>query len=172
MGRDKLSLRFNGRTLLESAVSRFSGVFEDVFLSVADEGKYPFIGARRVVDIHPGAGPLSGLHAALSCLPGDGVFIVAGDLPYSCPHAAMLIAGLCGGHGACAIRLPDGRVEPLFGYYRKAALPFCEMALASGDYRMSAILHSAGARFVGPAELGGLWDDRIILNVNEPGVLG
>ena len=168
MGRDKLELTLNGRTLLESAVNRFSEVFDELYISVADAEKYRDIVAKRVVDIFRGAGPLSGLHAALESLPGDGVFLVAADLPFSCPLAAKHIIKLCEDNDACIIRLPDGRLEPLFGYYRKALLPMCEEAIKSGDYRMSELIFVSKTRFVDPAELGELWDDKMVMNINSP----
>jgi molybdopterin-guanine dinucleotide biosynthesis protein A len=168
MGRDKLDLTMGGQTLLESAVNRFSGVFEDVYISVADAAKYSDLSVRKVVDIFMGAGPMSGLHAALTSLPCDGVFLVAADLPYSCPYAAKRMIELCAGHEACLIRLPDGKLEPLFGYYRKSVLPRCDEAIRSGDYRMSELIYGAATRFVAPDELGELWDEKLILNVNYP----
>ena len=168
MGRDKLELVLDGRTLLESALSRFEAEFGDVFISVADPTKYPGVAARRIVDILPGAGPLSGLHAALKNLSCDGVFLVAADLPYACPLAAMRMIELCGEKDACLVRLPNGMLEPLFGYYRKTLLSKCEEAIKSGDYRMSEIVLGADTRFVAPSELGDLWDEKLILNINNP----
>ena len=168
MGRDKLALSINGETLLESAVRRFGAEFDEVCISVADKDKYPDITARRIVDVLPGGGPLSGLHAALTALPHDSVFLVAADLPFSCPLAAKRIIELCGGKEAAVIRLPDGKLEPLFGYYRKTLLPLCEKKIKSGDYRMTRLLNSADTRFISPEELGALWNETMILNINSP----
>ena len=168
MGRDKLALSIDGRTVLESAVNRFAGEFEDVYISVADANKYPEVTLRRIVDILPGAGPLSGLHAALSSLSCDGVFLIAADLPFSCPRAARRIIELCGNKEASAVRLPDGKLEPLFGCYRKTLLPQCFNMIESGDYRMTELLLNADTRFVSPGELGELWDEKLILNINRP----
>lgn len=168
MGRDKLDIPVDGKTLLGSAVGRFEADFEDVFISVADEKKYPGVTARRIKDILPGAGPMSGLHAALSTLPHRGAFLVAADLPYACPQAAKKMIKLCGDCEACVIRLPDGKLEPLFGYYDKTLLGSCENAIRTGDYRMSGVLYGANTRFVDTEELGDLWDERLILNINYP----
>ncbi|MDR0490090.1 MAG: molybdenum cofactor guanylyltransferase [Oscillospiraceae bacterium] len=168
MGRDKLLLEIDGLTLIQSAAARFEMEFEELYLSVADAEKYPEIAARRVIDIHSGAGPLSGLHAALATIPCDGVFLVAADLPYSSPPAARRIVELCGEKEACVIKLPDGRLEPLFGYYKKSLLHICEDAISSGDYRMSELLCRADARFIGSEMLGGLWCEELLYNVNYP----
>lgn len=168
MGRDKLEIPVDGNTLLESAVSRFETEFKDVYISVADGNKYPSLAVRRIVDILPGAGPMSGLHAALTTLPHHGAFIVAADLPYACPQVAKKLIELCGDREACVIRLPDGKLEPLFGFYRRTLLGSCENAIKAGDYRMTEVLYSADTRFVDPDELGELWDARLIMNINRP----
>ena len=168
MGRDKLELTLGGQTLLESIVCRFRESFEDVVISVSDPDKYSCVSGPRVIDILPGAGPLSGLHAALTLIPYGGVFLVAADLPYACPRAAKRIIELCGDKDACIIRHSGTKLEPLFGYYKKSLLRPCEEAITSGDYRMSAILADAGTRYVTPYELGELWDEKLILNINYP----
>ena len=168
MGRDKLTLTLGGVTLLESVASRFEEEFKDVFISVADTGKYPDIAVRKIADILPGAGPISGLHAALTVLPCDGVFLAAADLPYACPRAAKRIIELSEGYDACIVRLPDGKLEPLFGYYRKTLLPGCFDLIMSGNNRMSALISGANARFVSPEDLGELWSDKLIVNINYP----
>ena len=168
MGRDKLELALGGQTLLETVINRFNKEFEDVYLSISEKEKYPNIKVHRIEDILPGAGPLSGLHAALKSLPDDGVFLVAADLPFACPRAAKRIIELAGKKEACIIRLQDGKLEPLFGYYCKTLLPKCEEAIKTGDYRMSEIIQNSDTQFIAPHELGALWDERIILNINYP----
>ena len=168
MGRDKLMLDVGGLTLLETVVSRFSVEFEDVYISVADEEKYHDVKARRIVDIRRGAGPLSGLHAALTDIDCDGVFLLAADLPFASPKAAKRIIELCGNHEACIIKLPGGMIEPLFGFYRKTLLPLCEDALTSGDNRMSEIIYKANTKFISTEMLGDLWEDKLIYNINYP----
>jgi len=168
MGRDKLELLLDGRTLLESAVCRFGEEFEEVCISVADAAKYPDIKARRIEDIYQGAGPISGLHAALSTISAEGAFFVAADLPYSCPLAAKRLITLNGEHDACIIKLPDGRLEPLFGYYRKTLLPLCEKAILTGVFQIREMLFAANTRYLGPHELGDLWNEKLFLNLNYP----
>ena len=168
MGRDKLELDFGGRTMLQSVVDRFGAEFGEVCISVADPEKYAGIATRRITDILPGAGPLSGLHAALSQTRADGVFLVAADLPYAEPRAAKRIIELRGDCEACLIMLPDGKLEPLFGYYGNSLLGRCEEAILSGEFRMTEIIRNSAVRYVDISELGDLWDDKLILNINTP----
>jgi len=168
MGRDKLELSIGGETLLESSVKRFSEAFRDVFISVADAGKYPEITAQRIVDVLPGAGPLSGLHASLSAVAADGVFLVAADLPFASALLAKRIIGLTGDKEAGVIRLHDGKLEPLFALYRTSLLSRCEAAIVSGDNRMTGVIFSADTRYIDTGELGDLWDEKAIVNINSP----
>ena len=168
MGRDKLELMLEEGSLLESVINRFKEEFDDVYLSVADINKYSNITIPRIVDILPGAGPLSGLHATLKSLPGEGAFLVAADLPYACPKAAKRIIELCGEKAACLIKLTDGKLEPLFGYYKKTLLPQCEAAIESGEYRMTELIYNSDTRLISPLELGELLGERIIFNINYP----
>ena len=168
MGRDKLEMDFGGMSLLESAVQRFAEEFENVYVSIADADKYPEITANKVIDIYPGAGPLSGLHAALTLIPCDGIFLVAADLPYASAQTAKHMIEMCAENEACILRLPDGRLEPLFGFYRKSLRQSCGEQIKSGDNRMSQIIYSADTRYVSPQELGDFWDEKMIMNINYP----
>ena len=168
MGRDKLALTIEGQTLLEAAVNRFSAVFDSVYISVADAEKYADISAARIEDVYPGCGPLSGLHAALSAVAGDDVFLVAADLPFADPYAALEILRRRGSADACVIKREDGYIEPLFGCYSRAALPACEALLKSGDYKMRALLGRVDTKYISAGDLGSFWNERLLLNMNYP----
>lgn len=167
MGRDKLTLPLEGEALLQRALRRYRAVFPRVLVSVADMDKYPALGDARVADRYPGAGPMAGLHAALLAA-GDDVFLTAADMPFSDPAAAMRVAALCGRHAACVLTDGEGRWEPLFGFYRQAALPQAEALLASGRRSMAALLERVPVRALTAADLGDLWEPRLLLNVNNP----
>ncbi|MCL1835676.1 MAG: molybdenum cofactor guanylyltransferase [Oscillospiraceae bacterium] len=168
MGRDKLTLEVGGRTLLESVVGKFAEAFDAVYISVAEKGKYREVAVPEIVDIYSGAGPLAGLHAALSSIPCEGVFLVAADLPHATPDAAKRVVELCGSNDACVIKLHDGKLEPLFAYYKSKLLPDCEELLASGEFRMTELIYRANTKFIEPGQLGELWSQRLIYNINLP----
>ena len=168
MGRDKLRLLYGGETLLALAVRRFSAVFERVYLSVGNTESYPEIDCERVVDLYPGCGPMAGLHAALLKTPDEGVFLAAADLPFAEPLAALKIASLCGDCAAALLVTEDGHFEPTFGYYKKELLPAAERLLAAGRYKLLDFFEEAPLRRVLPEELGPLWRDGMLDNINYP----
>ncbi len=168
MQRDKLSLRVGKQTLLESAVGRFSNVFDTVLVSVADPDKYAQVKARKVIDIHKGCGPISGLHASLLTTEDDGIFLVAADMPFADPNAAKRIMELA---GDCDISLMVDRrmrYEPLFAYYRKTILSQVEAAISEGNYKLANLFDKVRVQIVSEAELGGLWNEKLLLNINYP----
>lgn len=168
MGRDKLMLPYGGKTMLEAAVERFSQAFDRVYISVASQSSYPGISAERVVDIFPNCGPMGGLHAALSVCPGEGVFLAAADLPFSSPEAAKKIIALCGASDAAMLVDGRGRCEPTFAYYKKTLLPAAEKLLEDKNYRMTALFDSGSVRKIQYGELGELWSEKILDNINFP----
>ena len=168
MKKDKMALPFGASSLLASCVSRFSECFDTVYLSVADAGKYPEIAAERLVDIYPGCGPISGLHAGLLRTEEDGVFLVAADLPYAEPRAALRLIALSEGCDVCVTADRQSRYEPLFAYYGKALLPRLEQALLRGEYKLVSLFDRVRVRVVTAEELGGLWHEKLLLNINYP----
>ena len=167
MGRDKLLMMLRGETLLDAAVRRFSEVFDRVFVSVSDPEKYSEVKAEKIVDIYKNCGPMGGLHAALTHTKAGGIFLVAADLPFSGPEAAKKIVELCGENDAALMRDHQGRYEPLFAYYKPTLLPVVEKMLAIGSHKMSVLLESARIKAITKADLGPLWKDNMLANINR-----
>ncbi|MBO4676476.1 MAG: molybdenum cofactor guanylyltransferase [Oscillospiraceae bacterium] len=169
MGRDKLRLPLEGEALLERALRRWTEVFPRVLVSVAEPDRYPWLGDRRVPDLHPGQGPMAGLEAGL-LQAGEPVFLTAADMPFSSPQAALRMAELCPEEAeACVLTDSEGRWEPLFGLYKPACLPAVQALLEAGRRSMMALLDRSRVESLRPRDLGELWDDRLLLNLNEPG---
>ena len=166
MGRDKLMLPQNGATVLERAVERFSRVFDRVCVSVDRPGRYPQIGADHVADVYQDCGPLSGIHAGLRACGPDGAFFAAADLPFSDPDLAVRLIEACPEDCLiCVAAGPDGRPEPLFGYYRTAAADAAEELLKSGDYRIRGLFARCPTRIM---DIGAGESGLAFANVNTP----
>jgi molybdopterin-guanine dinucleotide biosynthesis protein A len=89
-------------------------------------------------------------------------------MPFSDPLAAQRIIELTGERDIGALTDGNGRFEPLFAYYKKSILPIVERAIASGDYKLKTIFDKVSVKTVIREELGGLYSDRLLLNVNYP----
>ncbi len=168
MQRDKMELRFEKESFLASAVKRFSEYFDEVYISVADPCKYPDIQAKRFVDEWKNCGPMAGLHSGLKNSKDDGIFLVAADLPYAQALVAQRMIELAGTSDVCIMSDSQSRFEPLFGYYKKTVLPYVVAALQAGDYKIAALFDKVNLRVVTQAELGSLWNENLLLNINYP----
>lgn len=169
MGRDKLRLTLEGEALLERALRRWTAVFPRVLVSVGDPYRYPWLEDRRVPDLRPGQGPMAGLEAGL-LRADEPVFLTAADMPFSSPSAALRMHDLCPEEAeACVLTDEAGRWEPLFGLYKPEILPRIRELLDSGRRSMGALLDRSRVKILKPSDLGEAWEDRLLLNLNEPG---
>ena len=169
MGTDKLMLPQWDGTVLEQAVRRFAPVFDRVCVSVAWEDCYPGIRAEHIADEFHGCGPMAGIHAGLKHCGADGAFFAAADLPFSDPLAALMIIEKCPADAEICVPLgPDGRPEPLFGFYRASVLPRAEKLLREGKYRIRELLDACETRYLSPEETEGVLNGAGFANMNTP----
>ena len=169
MGTDKLMLPQRDGTVLEQAVRRFSAVFDRVLVSVASPDCYPDIPAERIADEFPGCGPMAGIQAGLKHCRPEGAFFCAADLPFSDPLAARAIMERCPADAEiCLTEGPDGRPEPLFGFYRASVLPRAEELLNAGRYRMRDLLDACATCRLTAGEAEDLWNEAGLANMNTP----
>jgi molybdopterin-guanine dinucleotide biosynthesis protein len=114
---------------------------------------------RVLPDRIPAAGPLSGLHAALSHASErdlGAVLLLACDMPLVTTEVAEALAreGERGEADAVVAGDDTGRPQPLLGWYRTEILDAVEARLASEDRSMAGLLEALEARVVPGAELG------------------
>ncbi len=132
MGRPKASLPYGAGTLLDFQIAKLSPIFDDVFV-VAKEPPRDAVSARVVLDGVKEHAAIYGLSRALE-VAEDRVFVLAVDLPALTP---VLVRGI-GARGLetpAAALLPraDGRLQPLAGVWRRAALAPAKRRIAEGE---------------------------------------
>lgn len=128
MGTDKLSMRREGRSVLQTVIDEARPHAETVMVvgHIRDEIE----NVAWTMEDPPGGGPLAGLHAALTTLrssgfaPGHGSWIalLAGDAPRG-PRAIpdLLIAATREAHQGALVVDATGRDHPLCAVYDVAA---------------------------------------------------
>ena len=169
MGRDKGSLPFGGETLLSRMITRWTGVFDGVAVSVDRAGRYGPLPVPELADLRPNAGPMAGLEAALALSGADMVFLTAVDLPFSDPALARHLARLRGDADVCLIRRADGRPEPLFACYAASCLPVVSQSLDRGERALFRGLYPfVRVREVWEQALPGYDLDHTLFNMNRP----
>lgn len=171
MGRDKLTLRVGGETLLERVSHALSARCEEVILA---GGGAPPPGVFTVADARPGQGPLAGMEAGLAAARFPLVFVAAGDMPFLSAGLVDHLLEVLRERGALAA-VPDdgGSTHPLCAAYSREVLPRLRLALDGGVRAARGFLDGLDAVvYVPKAELRSLGDpDLLLMNVNSPGDL-
>jgi molybdopterin-guanine dinucleotide biosynthesis protein A len=170
MGIDKATLIFEGTTLLERALIRLDAVCDPVLVAAGDTS-LTVARRRSVVDAVPGAGPLSGLVAALHASPHRLIAVVAVDLPWIDPRLIRLLATRIGDGDVAVCESPAG-VEPLHAVYSTSMLGAAETALAGDDRSLRHLIERSRAVRLPETEWrsAGI-SDRFTRNLNTPGDL-
>jgi len=145
MGRPKAALPYGAATLLEFQTARLAEVFETVLVVAKEEPATPIGPARLVLDRDAGHAAIHGLARALEEA-ADRIFVLAVDLPAVAPALMRAIAEEAGRRDAAAV-LPraDGRLQPLAGVWRRAALPVVGRRIEAGDLSLHGLAEEVGA---------------------------
>jgi molybdenum cofactor guanylyltransferase len=146
-GESKALLRLAGQTFLARQLTEMSMVCQELLVITNEPGRYreeiSLLGsvARCLPDLEPGAGPLSGLQAAMHAAANEVLWIVACDMPLLSAAAAVSLAELRQSEDLdAAIPRLQSRVQPLHGIYQRRCLDTVEQQLRAGDYRMMQLL--------------------------------
>lgn len=148
MGQDKALLPIDGRPLIERVVRRLEPFFAEVLVSVAEPGRYEFLGRRTVVDRVPGEGPLRGIASALAASSHDVNLVVPCDAPDVSVSLALRLLRAVREGDAAVPRTAEGRPEPLFAVYHRRTLPRLETALAAGERAIRRLYPDLDVRWV------------------------
>jgi molybdopterin-guanine dinucleotide biosynthesis protein A len=108
-----------------------------------------------------GAGPLSGIEAALGATRSDWNLIAACDMP-SLNDTLLRQLAKAAADDAVVPRYPDGRIEPLCALYHRRSHAAAASALAAGARRVSDFIARLTVRYVE------VTDSRPFLNLNTP----
>lgn len=145
MGSCKAALPYGSGTLAGHQTGRLAELFSPVWLVVRDPPAFPFGPALALFDGEGERSSLSGLLRALEEAE-DRVFVLAVDLPLLPLVLARALAERSLESGAAAV-LPEvaGKLEPLAGVWRRAALPAALRRAREGDRSLRGLADEVGA---------------------------
>jgi FdhD protein len=135
MGSDKSLLPIHGARFIDHVYVRLAELFEEVIIVTNSPEFYREIPCRKVPDLYPSKGSLTGIHSGLCHASQEKVFVAACDMPFL---STETIRRLCLEKKEGDVVIPrSGRgVEPLHALYHKRCLPAIEAALDSGEKRI------------------------------------
>jgi molybdopterin-guanine dinucleotide biosynthesis protein A len=141
MGRDKALLPFGAGVLAQHVAARVQSAAGTAIL-VGNPDIYSHLGFPVVADTQSGAGPLGGIHAALSHTTADWNLVVACDMPNV--TAGLLLEILSAAEQCAADAVfptgPSGRAEPVCAAWHRRALPAVACALERGVRKVTGVL--------------------------------
>lgn len=169
MGTDKAFLNFDGRTLLECALSVLDTVCDRVTIG-GDPTKFAEYKSRTVIaDIFPGCGPLGGIHSALVNSDAELNLMLAVDMPYV--TAELLSFIFAAARHAAVVTVPrvSEGLQPLCAIYRREFAVAAERALRGGKYKIDALFSEVSTHVIEEGELlAAGFSKRTFFNLNTP----
>lgn len=117
-------LEFGGTNLLQYIYNKLSEYFRSINIISNSEFEKSF-NCNVYPDIINSVGPVSGIHSALVRSDSEFCFVCPADMPFfNIPAITYLISNLNDYDGA--IFSENGRLQPLFGFYRKSLIEYIE----------------------------------------------
>jgi FdhD protein len=168
MGSNKALLPYQGGRFIEAIHRQMAALFREVLLVTNTPELFDFLPCRKVPDLIPGLGALSGIHSGLRHSSTPYVFAVACDMPYLHPGLIRHLASLAEGTDVVIPETGKG-LEPLHAIYGRNTLPPIEEALHAGNGRIVSFFDKVRIRKVGREEIS-RFDPafRSFRNINTP----
>src|SRR5438445_12469884 len=151
-GRDKAFAAVGGEPIAVRTIRLFHDLFPQVLVASNRPERFRGLGVETVADVHPGCGPLAGIHAALLASRHPHVFVAACDMPGLDADVIRWLVARIGTADAIVPRW-EGDVEPLHAVYAARCLPAIEVSLRDGRYAMREFLAGIDVDYVSEAEL-------------------
>ncbi len=152
MGSDKALLSFGGQNLLQRALHTVAAVAGKTFI-VGPRDRYAEFG-NVIEDVHPGCGPLGGIHAALAATETDLNLVLSVDLPLMEEKFLLWLLGQARTTDALiVVPVAMGGGQPLCAMYRRRVLAPAEQALQSGDYKIGNLFSRVATHQISETEI-------------------
>lgn len=142
--------------MLQRVVRLLSAVASPLVVVAAPEQALPTLPSSVMLtrDEREGRGPLEGLRAGLTALPGDVeiAYVTSCDVPLLVPAFVERMVELLGDHDIAVLEI-DGFSHPLSAVYRRRMLPHVEALLAADRLRPAFLFDAVRTRRVQPTEM-------------------
>ncbi len=168
MGADKALLSIDSQTLLQRALQTAAAVTENVYIVGARE-RYASFG-EVIEDIHPGCGPLGGIHAALTATGTDLNLILSVDMPLMTREFLSWLVQQAGQTKELIV-VPNaaGGLQPLCATYHRTVAEIAGRALLEGDYKVGHLFARAPTHIIAEEEIiAAGFSPEIFQNINTP----
>jgi len=176
MGRDKSTLVIGGPTLIEIAAMALSGVADPI--RVVGNLAAGQTSLRIIPDEEIGGGvrgAIVGLYTAAKYAGTEWIAVLACDLPFVSSELLVRMSGVIPkvrkeNVAALLPEQPDGRIQPLCGFYRAAATRLgIEELLSEDNWRLQRLAERLDTHIVPFTDIADLpGSERFFMNLNSP----
>jgi molybdopterin-guanine dinucleotide biosynthesis protein A len=132
--KDKTYITLDGEYLSSRLFHTLDIILDNVFFVANQDKSSPVPGAKFVLDLHTGVGPIGGVYSALTYSHHDFCFISACDLPFLSVELIKILWQHTRSTDDIIVPVWDSKVEPLSAIYHRRCIPQIESALAAGQY--------------------------------------
>lgn len=168
MKANKAFLEVGQQKLIETITNVLQESCAQVIIVTNEPQLYQYLGVKVTIDVIPGLGPLSGMHAGLLVSPYHYNFIVACDMPFV---EADLVRYLLDGADGYDLVVPrvGGHLQPLHAVYAKSCIPYIEECLHRRIFKIIDFYHQVRVKYVEEDKISQLVDlSKVFYNVNTP----
>jgi molybdenum cofactor guanylyltransferase len=147
MGRNKAYLKLGDRSFIQIISDNLRHRFRRIYVSAGTADAYRALGIPVIVDIYKGCGPIGGIHAALTCVETDWVFIIPCDIPLFSHTIVSELTEECR-HIQAVVPVYKNMVHPLCALYHKSCLDTVEWRIYNGKFSVREMLDNLHTRYV------------------------
>lgn len=160
MGVNKALVLFQNQRMIDIASAKLAR-FADTILVSSNE-PIPDFDGQRVPDVIFEIGPLGGLFSCLNVSATEINLVIPCDVPLLPASLYEQLWPLASAFDVVIPRLPDGKLEPLIGFYKKSTLAAMEEMIAANDFKLLHLFNKVNTYYFDIQETG------IFKNVNTP----
>ena len=163
---NKAMAEISSQRLIDRIIDVLAEVLSEIILVTNTPDQYKILGVRTVMDIIPGKGPLSGMHAGLISSPCDLNYITACDMPFinkNILHYLLEQTSVC---DDAVVPIVMGYPEPLAAVYRKTCIKPIEDALINNQYQVKSFFPHIRIKYIAEKEIQQFGGQRSFFNIN------
>lgn len=150
MGRDKATLRFADKTLLQTVITTMQQLFPVTYISVRELRAE--ISLPQVCDTQTNGGPLTGLVTTLSTIHTPWSFVVGCDMPFVSPALVEQLAAHRA-HYQAVVPIVHGQAQPLASFFSTGCIPMMRASLALGNKSLLGVIRNLDVCYLDESQL-------------------
>ncbi len=150
LGRNKALQVVGGKTLIQWTVDRLNTLSKEIIIATARGEPIPCSSAARtkiVADIHPGKGPLAGIHSGLLASSSRRVIVVGCDTPFFSVSLLEYMTKTSPVFDVVVPRIKEN-VEPLCAVYSKNCVAPIHELLKQNELRIIRLFPMVRVRYI------------------------